>query len=49
MGRDELELLRAKSLPDISGSVLASRDGVLEVPVTLAPNEIRHIHLIPIR
>lgn len=48
MGRDELELLRAKSLPDISGSVLSSRDGVLEVPVTLAPNEIRHIHLIPI-
>lgn len=49
MGRDEDALLRARSLPDMRGYTLSSRGGVLEVPITLGPNEIRHIHLIPKR
>lgn len=47
LGRDEMEVLRAKSLPDIQGGTLTSRSGMLDVPITLEPNEIRHIHLIP--
>jgi beta-xylosidase len=49
IGKDETELMRAKALPDIRGNTVTSSKGVLEVPLNMGPNEIRHIHLIPIR
>jgi beta-xylosidase len=48
MGRDEQELLCARSVPDIRGNTLTSRNGILDVTVTMGPNEIRHIHLLPV-
>lgn len=48
-GRDETKMLEASSFPHMEGSVVESKDGVIELTVSMQPNEIRHLHLIPIR
>ena len=49
MGRDEMELLRSMSVPKMHGMKLRAENGRLEIPIELVPNEIQHIHLIPVR
>lgn len=48
-GRDEIKMLEAASFPRMEGNVVESKNGVIEIPVNMEPNEIRHLHLIPIR
>lgn len=45
-GIDELDYLTSVSKPSIKGSVEVVKDGLLEIVCHLAPNEIKHIHLI---
>ena len=49
MGRDEMEMLKSVSFPKMQGTTLHAIDGKLEIPIEVLPNEIQHIHLIPIR
>lgn len=48
-GKDEMKMLEASSFPKMEGMILESQKGILELPIMMKPNEIRHLHLIPIR
>ena len=48
-GKDEMKMLESSSFPEMEGMILESKDGVLEIPVSMEANEIRHLHLIPVR
>lgn len=49
VGKDEMELLRLSSCPDMHGARIRAANGELKISIELAPNEIQHIHLIPVR
>jgi len=48
-GTGERRYLRASSMPGIEAQEVRVRDGRLTFEVSLAPNEIRHIHVLPVR
>ncbi|MCR4831205.1 MAG: helix-turn-helix domain-containing protein [Pseudobutyrivibrio sp.] len=48
-GKDEMKMLEASSFPRMEGMILETTNGILELPITMEANEIRHLHLIPIR